>query len=216
MKTIAVICQKGGVGKTNLSIHLATASALAGYKVAIIDLDPQGSASSWGDLRQADMPQVTSGHAKRLPQLMETARANGADMLFIDTPPQADGIALEAAKASDLVLIPIRPAAWDLLAALPTLMLVQVTQKPAYIVLNGVRPNSNVGQEAMAGLMAQGAQVAPVMLQQRVDFEYAIRDGRSVQEANPNEAAAEQVAQLYVWLCGQVDMPTGGQDREAA
>lgn len=216
MKIVAVICQKGGVGKTNLSIHLATAAALAGHKVAIIDLDPQGTASGWGDLREADAPEVISGQAARLPMLTEAARANGADLLFIDTPPQADTIALSAAKTADVVLVPIRPAIWDLQAAAPTLLLAQVAQKPAFIVLNGVRPNSNIGNEAATGLTAQGAQVAPVMLHQRVHFEYAVRDGRTVQEAYPNETAAEEVATLYAWLCGIVDMPTSGQSRKAA
>jgi chromosome partitioning protein len=54
------------------------------------------------------------------------------------------------------------------------------------------------------------------MLQQRVHFEYAVRDGRTVQEAYPNETAAAEVAQLYQWLCGRVDMPTSGQSRKAA
>ena len=128
MKIVAVICQKGGVGKTNLSIHLATAAALAGHRTAIVDLDPQGTASSWGDLRQADEPEVISGQAARLPMLIEAARANGADLIVIDTPPQADTIALTAAKVADIVLIPIRPAIWDLQAAQPSLLLAQVAQ----------------------------------------------------------------------------------------
>jgi chromosome partitioning protein len=216
MKIVAVICQKGGVGKTNLSIHLATAAALAGHRTAIVDLDPQGTASSWGDLRQADEPEVISGQASRLPMLIEAARANGADLIVIDTPPQADTIALTAAKVADIILVPIRPAIWDLQAAQPSLLLAQVANRPAFIVLNGVRPGSNVGNEAAAGLTGQGAQVAPVMLRQRVHYEYAVRDGRTVQEAYPNETAAEEVAQLYRWLCGHVDMPTSGQSREAA
>jgi chromosome partitioning protein len=215
MKVIAVICQKGGAGKTNLSVHLATAAVLAGHQAAVIDLDPQGTATSWGDLRQ-DAPEVIVGQAKRLPMMIEAAKANGADLLVIDTPPQADGIALAAAQAADLVLIPIRPAIWDLQAAQPSLLLAQVANKPAFIVLNGVRPNSNVGKEAADGLIAQGAKIAPIMLQQRVHFEYAVRDGRTVQESYPAGAASDEIAQLYMWICGLVGMPTNGQARAAA
>ena len=53
---VAIISQKGGAGKTTLSVHLATVAALSGHSAAIIDLDPQGTAASWGDRRQADRP----------------------------------------------------------------------------------------------------------------------------------------------------------------
>ncbi len=79
MKTIAIISQKGGAGKTTLSVHLATAAALSGHSAAIIDLDPQGTAASWGDRRQADAPEVVSGQAARLGVLIEAAQGNGAD-----------------------------------------------------------------------------------------------------------------------------------------
>jgi chromosome partitioning protein len=210
MKVIAIICQKGGVGKTSLSVHLATAAVLAGHQAAVIDLDPQATATSWGDRRQ-DAPEVISCQAGRLAANIENARANGADLLVIDTPPQADSIAHAAVKAADLVLVPIRPAMWDLQAAEPSLLLPKLASKPAFVVLNGVRPNSNVGLEAIAFLEAQGAQIAPVSLQQRVHFEYAIRDGRTVQETYPGEIASNEVWELYVWVCGHVGMPTRGQ-----
>src|SRR5208337_1226668 len=110
VKTIAIISQKGGAGKTTLSVHLATAAALAGHNAAIIDLDPQGTAASWGDRRQADAPEVVSGQAARLSILIEAARTNGAAFLVLDTAPNADQTALRAAQTADLVLIPCRAA----------------------------------------------------------------------------------------------------------
>ena len=181
-------------------------------------MPPQFSASTGGaenrDTRHIEgsesIYQVCGGLGWHAPDLLdsgiEAAKTNGADLLVIDTPPQADGTALAAANA-DIVLVPIRPAIWDLQAAQPSLLLTGIASRPAFIVLNGVRPNSNVGNEASTGLIGQGAEVAPVMLKRR---------GRTVQEAYPNEAAAEEVTQLYHWLCGHVGMPTCGQASEAA
>jgi chromosome partitioning protein len=120
MKAIAIISQKGGAGKTTLSVHLATAAALPGHSAAIIDLDPQGTAASWGDRRQADAPEVASGQASRLGVLIEAAQY-GADLLILDTAPNADQTALRAAQLADLVLIPCRAATFDLEAIQATL-----------------------------------------------------------------------------------------------
>src|SRR5580692_6942656 len=97
MKVIAIISQKGGAGKTTLAVHLAAAAAAAGHTTAIIDLDPQATATSWGDRREATLPEVISGQAVRLPALLKAAQDNGADFLVLDTAPNADQSASLAA-----------------------------------------------------------------------------------------------------------------------
>lgn len=113
MRTIAVMSQKGGAGKTTVSVHLAVAAQQDGYRAAVIDLDPQATARKWGDKRVTE-PEVIGDHAERLPHLIDLARANGADLLIIDTAPNADRASLTAARAADMILIPCRPAAFDL------------------------------------------------------------------------------------------------------
>jgi chromosome partitioning protein len=216
MKIIAIISQKGGAGKTTLAVHLATAAAAAGHTAAIIDLDPQATAASWGDRRTIGAPEVISGQATRLPALINTARENGATFLVLDTAPNADQTASLAARAADLVLIPCRAATFDLEAIETTLMLTKAAGKPAYVVLNAVPPRSSIGKEAAEGLTAQGAQVAPHQLTNRAAFTHGVINGRTAQEFEPQGKAAEEVHTLYAWLCRTVDMPTRGHDRKAA
>src|SRR6516165_5832775 len=216
MKTVTIVSQKGGAGKTTIAVHLATAAASAGHAAAIIDLDPQGTAASWGDRRQADAPEVISGQAARLAVLIDAARVNGAAFLVLDTAPNADQTALRAAQVADLVLIPCRAATFDLEAIQTTLTLGQLAQKPSYVVLNAIPPRSGIGREAAEGLISQGAAVAPVMLCQRAAFTHGVIDGRTAQEFEPEGKAAEEIGSLYTWLCGTVDLPTRGQVRKAA
>ncbi len=216
MKIIAIISQKGGSGKTTLAVHLAAAAAAAGNTAAIIDLDPQATAANWGDRRTAPMPEVVSGQAARLPSLIKAAQENGADLIILDTAPNADQTASLAARAADLVLIPCRPAAFDLEAIETTLMLVKAAAKPSYVVLNAGPPRSGVGKEAAQGLTTRGAHVAPCQITHRAAFTHGVIDGRTAQEFEPLGKAAGEIKALYKWVCGVVDIPTRIQKRKAA
>ena len=217
MKIVAIISQKGGAGKTTLAVHLAAAAAKAGYRTAVIDLDPQGTAASWGDRRAAQEPEVISGQAIRLPALIKAAQENGADFLILDTAPNADQTASLAARAADIVLIPCRPAAFDLEAVETTLMLANLTAKPAYVVLNAVPPRSGgIDKEAAARLMARGASVAPHYLTHRAAFAHGVIDGRTAQEFEPRGKAAAEIDAVYKWICGVVDIPPYTHDRAVA
>jgi len=140
MKTVAIISQKGGAGKTTVATHLAVAAEQHGLRTALFDLDPQASATSWADRRKQSAPTVIAGQAPRLTNLLEQAVEQSADLVVIDSAPNADAASLAAARAADLILIPCRPAAFDLNAIATTLNLAAVAQKPAYVLLNAVPP----------------------------------------------------------------------------
>ena len=212
VRTIAIISQKGGVGKSTVAVHLAVAGTLAGYRTALVDLDPQATARKWGDKREAPEPEDICDNAERLPQLVESARANGADLLVIDTAPNADRASLAAARAADLILIPCRPAAFDLEAIEATRDLATIARKPAWVVLSSAPTRSAIVEEARRGLEADGSRVAPQVIHQRVAYSYAVIDGRSASEYEPDGKAAEEVAALFAWACKQVGLPASGRD----
>lgn len=216
VRTIAVISQKGGVGKSTIAVHIAVAGTLAGYHTALVDLDPQATARKWGDKRQAPEPEVIGDHAERLPQLVEAARANGANLLVIDTAPNADRASLAAARAADLILIPCRPASFDLDAIEATRDLAAIAKKPAWVVLSSAPTRSAIVEEARSGLEQQGARVAPQIIHQRVAYQYSVIDGRTAPEYEPEGKAAEEVAALFAWACEQVGLPAIKHDGKAA
>ena len=99
MPTIAIISQKGGAGKTTLALHLAAAAQDAGRVSLIIDTDPQATASQWAAWRQDAPPEVIDSPPPRLAAKVEAAKAQGAELIVIDTPPVlvVSGRALELA-----------------------------------------------------------------------------------------------------------------------
>jgi chromosome partitioning protein len=198
MKTISILSQKGGAGKTTLATHLAVAAQVDGAPSSIIDLDPQATARKWWGRRRSE-PMVTSDHAELLGPLIEAARVKKSSLLVIDTAPNADRASLIAAKIADLILIPCRPATFDLDAIHATLQLAAFANKPAYVVINAAPIRSRVTQEAQEALLEAGAKLCPVVLHQRVAFSHATVDGRTALEFEPDGAAAGEIRALYEW-----------------
>jgi chromosome partitioning protein len=201
MRTLAILSQKGGTGKTTICLHLAVAAQQAGEAVVVIDLDPQASSAGWKDSRAAEDPVVVSAPASRLSQALHAAKSGGANLVIIDTAPHSGDVALAAAEAADLVLIPCRPGILDLRAIATTVRVVKLAGKPAYVVLNTVPPRaSNVLADARAAVAVHGLAVAPVALQQRAAYAHALTAGQTAQEYERGGKAAEDIGSLYSWL----------------
>ena len=201
MKTIAIVAQKGGAGKTTIALHVATAAEAAGLPAVIIDLDPQASAAGWGDSREGEAPVVVPLPYTRLAHGLQAATDGGAEIAVIDTPPHSDGVAIAAIKAADIVLIPCRAGILDLRAIGATAELVATHQKRAYVVLNAIPPRATqLLADAQAAVAQHGLDVAPIALQQRAAFGHALTVGKTAPEYEPEGKAAEEVAELMGWL----------------
>jgi chromosome partitioning protein len=198
---IAVLSQKGGVGKTTLVLNLAVAFERKGQSVAVIDLDPQASAAGWKDSRAGDSPYVISLPHTRLSQALQAAEESGAGVVIIDTAPHSEAAAIAAAKAADVVLIPCRAGILDLRAIATTAELVKLASKPAYVILNAVPARANqVLADAREAVAVHGLDVAPVAMQQRAAYAHALTVGKTAQEFEPEGKAADETTQLYTWL----------------
>jgi chromosome partitioning protein len=216
-RTIAIISQKGGAGKTTLAIHLAAAAARAGRISLLIDTDPQASASQWAEWRQGAPPEVIDSAPPRIPAKIAAAAAQGAELIVIDTPPHADLAASKAAECADLVLIPCRPSAFDLAAMRTTIRLVELLARPAFVVFTAGPPHApHIYADARDLVAGFGGQPCPITLPDRAAYRHAAAGGQTVFELDPGGKAAGEVEQLHKWTCEQLHMSTIAHERKSA
>jgi chromosome partitioning protein len=215
MKKIALVAQKGGVGKTTVAVNLAVAAQAAGLRTVLFDLDPQESAVVWSDRRAAEAPHVEFLTERRLPEALAAAEAQGFELAIIDTPPAAGTQAYTAAQAADLVLIPCRPSLIDLDAIRRTAQLVKSAGITAFVVFNAAPAGATTLLEDARGIVkGAGLAVAPPVLRERSAFRAAWPLGKAVVESEPRGKAAAEISELQEWVFAQLNLctPDGVQE----
>lgn len=215
MYTIAIVGQKGGTGKTTLAENLAVAATKARRSVAVVDLDPQITATNWGDRRKAEPPTVVSCQVARLRFVLSEARKNGVEMIFLDGPGKNAEATLEAAKAADLVLIPIQPIINDIetLPAFRDLLRV-AGDKPAIVVVNNAPIQGTRHIHAHEAAEQAGFTVCPIVLFHRAAVYDSPLPGLAVQEYEPDGKAAQEFAQLYKYTTTLLHNHAGTQNEQ--
>jgi chromosome partitioning protein len=206
VKTIALIAQKGGVGKTTLAVNLAVAS---GLRTAIFDLDQQESAAIWADRRKSDQPHVEFLTERRLSDALKAAERGMFELSIIDTPPAAGPQAYTAAQAADLILIPCRPSLVDLDAIKRTAQLVKAARVPAFVVFNAA-PHSatTLLEDARAIAEEAGLMSAPTVLRERSAYRASWPLGKAVIETEPEGKAAQEILEFKNWVLAQLQVCT--------
>lgn len=205
MQMIALVSQKGGVGKTTLATALAVAAHRDGRRPVLVDLDPQASTTFWMDTRQDDGIAVSAVPAARLPHVLAAAAAAGADLAVIDTPPFAKDIAYEAAARADFVLVPTRPAVLDVMAMTRTIALLQAFRRRAAVVLTFCPPTGREVDDTAAVVRALGAELCPIRIGTRIAYARAQQRGLAAQELEPCGKAAAEIDGLYRYVCRQLE-----------
>jgi len=196
-KVITIAQQKGGAGKTTVAAHVAVALSQKGNRVAIVDIDPQGSLSYWHNVREKRFGEGYTGlifaalSGWRVGSEVARLRKQ-CDYIIIDSPPHTETEARTAIRAADLIIIPVQPSPTDLWATKATLDLAKVEKIPVKVVFNRVPANSRL---ALA-IAAELPEMAAATLGNRVLFASSLFEGRSATEVDPSSNAAREVKAL--------------------
>ena len=204
---VALLNQKGGVGKTTLATHIAGELAMCGQHVVLLDADPQGSSLDWTQRRsQQGLPRLFGavGLARETLHQEAPELARRADHVVIDGPPRIAALARSALLAAEHVLIPVQPSPYDLWASAEMVALIREAQvfRPALraaFVINRRVSTTVIGREARQALADQPLPALPVLgseVHQRIVFADSVAAGRLARETAPDSAAAREITAL--------------------
>jgi chromosome partitioning protein len=197
--------RKGGAGKTTFAGHLAYAASSGGYgPVAVVDMDPQGSLTSWWNERAAEDILYVSLETG-LKAALDQCRTVGIKLLVVDTPPQTTTTISQTIEVADLVVVPVQPSPHDLRAVGGTAEIAKRANKPLVFVVNGAAHRARITTDAAIALSEHGA-VAPTIIHQRTDFRTSMIDGRTVAELDPNSRSAAEITALWSYLANRLQM----------
>jgi chromosome partitioning protein len=157
-KIITVANQKGGCGKTTITMNISGLLGRDGKKVLIVDADPQATATRWAASANEDdqFPAMVSGLSAASGKIhLEIKKYIGSfDYIIIDCPPAVDSpVPQSALLISDLVIVPVIPSPADLWATVGIEDLILRMQDlnenlKARIVPNMCQSNVKISKEA--------------------------------------------------------------------
>ena len=208
MFTISIIIQKGGTGKSVLTRCLAVAFERSGTPAAVLDMDAQGSVSTWGKRRKAERPEIIPTIVPLLDDALEAARKS-VEVVIIDTPGKSADLSIAAARVADLIIVPCRPQIDDIdtLPATKQIFNVVAPNTPAFVLLSDVPTNPEritEATEAISGHETAPFPVCPHTFGHRVAFGDSSVSGLTPQEYEPRGDAAKEIEIVHKYVSNVV------------
>jgi len=195
-KIISLLNQKGGCGKTTIAVNLAHSLQNEGYKVLLIDSDPQGSARDWNALNEGSVVPVVGLDRDSLANDIKAVQ-NGYDIVLIDGAPSIEKMLIAAVKISNLILIPVQPSPWDIWATSDLVELIKARQEItdgtplAFFLVSRAIKNTKLGNEVIDALKQYKLPLLKAHTTQRVIYPTSASSGHTVFSTTSNEASLE-------------------------
>ena len=203
---VSFLNQKGGVGKTTLSGNVAFGLLLRGFKVVLVDSDPQQTTLTWNNIRSGDNNELPfnaiATSANSLKQLTERMIAkDGYDFVVIDGAPRMTDLARAAIIASDLIIMPMQPSGADIWATDDLKNMIEEAKhfKPSIIsavLLNRVFSNTKLSKEIISSLIENDWSFFDTSIKQRQIYAAAISEGLTIYEMPNNKEAKNEIESL--------------------
>ena len=199
-KIIAVVNQKGGAGKTTLSMQMAGTLGRWKKKVLVIDADPQATATRWAASASDEQPFLASvsGLSAAGDKVHREAKKfiNDYEYIIIDCPPAADSpVPQSALLIADLALVPVIPSPLDLWASVGIGKVIESLQDIneeliSRIVVNQCQPNTTLAREALEILPQYGIPLTETKLHQRTAYRQSAVYGGTVHDMGSKATSA--------------------------
>lgn len=201
---LAIAGQKGGTGKSTVTVGLAGEMHARGLNVLLVDADPQGTARTWGDVAAEagiSAPTIVAmgsnmAEPGQLPKLAENY-----DITVVDCPGRDGRTQRAALLVADLAILPCGPSAPEAWALAGSVEVVQEAQMlnqtlQGFVCVNRNNPRTVIGQHARKSLKSLGLPLLKKQLSSRVSFEEFLASGLPLSKYAPGTAASKELKAL--------------------
>ena len=200
-KIIAFSNQKGGSGKTTLSVNLAVLWANSEYKVAVIDADAQQSLTYWLSARKKYYGSEPTGidyfsfDPRNLRDNLNKIKKK-YDFIIIDSPPAITFETIQIIKSADAIFVPVQPSPLDLMATIPFINIARDERKKTTVILNRVMPRAKLTDAMIMRLRYAGAKIARSRVSGKIIYAETFIVGRGVVDISITSEASKEIINL--------------------
>ena len=200
-KVVAFSNQKGGSGKSTLSANIAVLWSNSGYKVAIIDADPQKSLDYWLSERKNYYGDDDIGidfYSFDIRNLSDEIKKikKKYDFIIIDSPPSITFDTVQILKSVDRVFVPVQPSPLDIMATIPFLNIAKQEKKKTTVILNRVMPRAKLTEAMIMRLRYAGAKIARSRISGKVLFAETFSVGRGVIDISVKSDTSKEIINI--------------------